>query len=144
MESILKLSEARDGLLMACPSRTGVQGLSSRYRYLSKRKLHILERKNMKTIELGYNYRLKRLDSMNWELEHFHLPVFHGKPTSDKPKWIRTGHFYQKLSAALLAVYELVLREDDGEAVDLMDALARAEEIEKSLKAVSVDLLKLQ
>ena len=98
----------------------------------------------MKTIELGYNYRLKRLDSMNWELEHFHLPVFHGKPTSDKPKWIRTGHFYQKLSAALLAVYELVLREDDGEPIDLMDALARAEEIEKSLKAVSVDLLKLQ
>lgn len=98
----------------------------------------------MKTIELGYNYRLKRLDSMNWELEHFHLPVFHGKPTSDKPKWVRTGHFYQSLRAALLAVYELVLREDDGEAVDLEEALKRAEEIEKSLKAVSVDLLKLQ
>lgn len=98
----------------------------------------------MKTIELGYNYRLKSYDSLNWELEHFHLPVFHGKPTSDKPKWVRTGRYYQSLRAALLAVYELVLREDDGEAVDLEEALRRAEEIGKSLKAVSVDLLKLQ
>ncbi len=98
----------------------------------------------MKTIELGYNYRLRSYDSLNWGLEHFHLPVFHGKPTSNKPKWIRTGHYYQKLGAALSAVYEMVLREDDGEAVDLEEALARAKEIEKSLKAVSVDLLKLQ
>lgn len=45
---------------------------------------------------------------------------------------------------ALLAVYELVLREDDGEAVDLEEALTRAEEIEKSLKAVSVNLLNLK
>lgn len=44
----------------------------------------------------------------------------------------------------MLAVYELVLREDDGEAVDLEEALARAEEIEKSLKAVSVNLLNLK
>lgn len=43
-----------------------------------------------------------------------------------------------------MPVYELVLREDDGEAVDLEEALRRAEEIEKNLKAVSVDLLKLQ
>ena len=49
-----------------------------------------------------------------------------------------------QIELARLAVYELVLREDDGEAVDLVDALARAKEIEKSLKAVSVDLLKLQ
>ena len=59
-------------------------------------------------------------------------------------KWFNCGKFYQSLRAALLAVYELVLREDDGEAVDLMDALARAEEVEKSLKAVSVNLLNLK
>lgn len=44
----------------------------------------------MNVIELGYNYRLKRCDSMNWELEHFHLPIRNGKPTSDTPKWLKS------------------------------------------------------
>lgn len=101
----------------------------------------------MKIINLGYGYRLYRRDSRNWELQQWREPSpdSGGRKSADKvAKWFNCGKFYQSLKAALLAVYELVLREDDGEAVDLMDALARAEEIEKSLKAVSVDLLKLQ
>lgn len=100
----------------------------------------------MNHINLGYGYRLHRRDSRNWELQQFR-----GIKQSNNPKarsgvseWFNCGKFYQSLRAALLAVYELVLREDDGEAVDLKDALARAEEIEKSLKAVSVNLLNLK
>ena len=84
---------------------------------------------------------------MNWELWHYHETkkdnVRRGCNVGEK-KWHRCKRYYQKLSTALLAVYELVLREDDGEAVDLVDALARAEEIEKSLKDVSVNLLNLK
>lgn len=98
----------------------------------------------MNVIELGYNYRLKRCDSMNWELEHHHLPMLHGKPTSDTPKWMKTGKFYQSLSAALLSVYELLLRNGDDGAVQIRNALIRAEKIERDLKAVAVDLTKLQ
>ena len=98
----------------------------------------------MNVIEFGYNYRLKRCDSMNWELEHFHLPMLHGKPTSDTPKWMKTGRFYQSLSAALYAVYGLVLRQDEEGAFQIMQALDRAEKIERDLKAVAVDLTKLQ
>lgn len=98
----------------------------------------------MNVIELGYNYRLKRCDSMNWELEHFHLPIRHGKPTSDTPKWMKTGKFYQSLSAALLTVYGLLLRNGEEGTVQIMDALCRAEKIERDLKTVAVDLTKLQ
>lgn len=101
----------------------------------------------MKIINLGYGYRLYRRDSRNWELQQWREPSpdSGGRKSADKvAKWFNCGKFYQSLRAALLAVYELVLREDDGEAVDLEEALRRAEEIEKSLKAVSVDLLKLQ
>lgn len=100
----------------------------------------------MNYINLGYGYRLHRRDSRNWELQQFREIKQSNNPKarSGVSEWFNCGKFYQSLRAALLAVYELVLREDDGEAVDLMDALARAEEIEKSLKAVSVDLLKLQ
>lgn len=72
------------------------------------------------------------------------MPIRHGKPTSDTPKWMKTGRFYQSLSAALLAVYGLVLRKDEEGALQIMDALDRAEKIERDLKAVAVDLRKLQ
>lgn len=101
----------------------------------------------MKIINLGYGYRLYRRDSRNWELQQWREPSpdSGSRKSADKvTKWFNCGKFYQSLRAALLAVYELVLREDDGEAVDLKDALARAEEIEKSLKAVSVNLLNLK
>lgn len=101
----------------------------------------------MKIINLGYGYRLYRRDSRNWELQQWREPSpdSGGRKSADKvAKWFNCGKFYQSLRAALLAVYELVLREDDGEAVDLEESLRRAEEIEKSLKAVSVDLLKLK
>lgn len=65
------------------------------------------------------------------------------KARSGVSEWFNCGKFYQSLRAALLAVYEMELRKGD-DAVDLEEALRRAEEIEKSLKAVSVDLLKLQ
>ena len=100
----------------------------------------------MEYINLGYGYRLHRRDLRNWELQRFR-EIKQGnnpKARSGVSEWFNCGKFYQSLRAALLAVYELVLREDDGEAVDLEEALRRAEEIEKSLKAVSVDLLKLQ
>lgn len=101
----------------------------------------------MKIINLGYGYRLYRRDSRNWELQQWREPSpdSGGRKSADKvAKWFNCGKFYQSLRAALLAVYELVLREDDGEAVDLEEALARAEEVEKSLKAVSVNLLNLK
>lgn len=101
----------------------------------------------MKIINLSYGYRLYRRDSRNWELQQWREPSpdSGGRKSADKvAKWFNCGKFYQSLRAALLAVYELVLREDDGEAVDLEESLRRAEEIEKSLKAVSVDLLNLK
>lgn len=100
----------------------------------------------MNYINLGYGYRLHRRDSRNWELQEFRKIKPNNNPKAEvgASKWRDCGKFYQSLRAALLAVYELVLREDDGEAVDLEEALRRAEEIEKSLNAVSVDLLKLQ
>lgn len=100
----------------------------------------------MNYINLGYGYRLHRRDSRNWELQEFRKIKPNNNPKAEvgEEKWHKCGKFYQSLRAAMLAVYELVLREDDGEAVDLEEALRRAEEIERSLKAVSVDLLKLQ
>lgn len=100
----------------------------------------------MNCINLGYGYRLHRRDSRNWELQQFREIKQSNNPKarSGVSEWFNCGKFYQSLRAALLAVYELVLREDDDEAVDLEEALARAEEIEKSLKAVSVNLLNLK
>lgn len=100
----------------------------------------------MKIINLGYGYRLYRRDSRNWELQQWREPSpdSGGRKSTDKvAKWFNCGKFYQSLRAALLAVYELELRKGD-DAVDLEEALARAEEIEKSLKAVSVNLLRLK
>ena len=100
----------------------------------------------MNYINIGYGYRLHRRNSRNLELQRFReiKQSDNPKARSGVSEWFNCGKFYQSLNAAPLAVYELVLREDDGEAVDLMDALARAEEIEKSLKAVSVNLLNLK
>ena len=101
----------------------------------------------MEYIEFGYGYRLHRRDSANWELQEFRNPSNRGfaKDMEDKtPKWCNCGKFYQSLSVALLAVYGLVLRKDEEGALQIMDALDRAEKIERDLKAVAVDLRKLQ
>jgi hypothetical protein len=100
----------------------------------------------MNYINLGYGYRLHRRDSRNWELQRFREIKQNNNPKAriGVSEWSGCGKFYQSLRAALLAVYELVLHEDDGKAVDLEEALKRAEEIEKSLKAVSVNLLNLK
>lgn len=97
----------------------------------------------MNYINIGCGYRLHRRDSRNWELRQFRKIKQSNNPKarSGVSEWFNCGKFYRSLRSDLLAVYELVLREDDGEAVDLTDALARAEEIEKKLKAVSVNLL---
>lgn len=99
----------------------------------------------MNYINLGYGYRLHRRDSRNWELQEFRKIKPNNNPKAEvgASKWRDCGKFYQSLRAALLAVYELELRKGD-DAVDLEEALARAEEIEKSLKAVSVNLLNLK
>lgn len=100
----------------------------------------------MNYINLGYGYRLHRRDSRNWGLQRFREIKQSNNPKarSGVSERFNCGKFYQSLMAALLAVYEPVLREDDGEAVDLKDAQASAEEIEKSLKAVPVNLLSLK
>ena len=96
----------------------------------------------MNYINLGYGYRPHGRDSRNWELRQFGEIGQGDNPKARSGVSGRSscGKFRQSLRAALLAVYEPVSREDDGEAVDLMDALARAGEIEKSPKAVSVNL----
>lgn len=73
----------------------------------------------MNYINLGYGYRLHRRDSRNWKLQEFRKIKPNNNPKAEvgASKWRYCGKFYQSLRAALLAVYELVLREDNGEAV---------------------------
>ena len=96
----------------------------------------------MNYIHLGCGYRLHRLDSMNWELEHWHASNRSNNPSlnTGEEKWHRCGRYYQSLSAALAAVYELSLREDDGCIADLKQALDRADEIKRELLDATVDL----
>ena len=101
----------------------------------------------MEYIDFGYGYRLHRRDSANWELQEFRKPSNKGfaKNMEDRrPKWCNCGKFFQSLSAALAVVYGLVLRKDEEGAFQIMQALDRAEKIERDLKAVAVDLTKLQ
>ena len=95
----------------------------------------------MDYIEFGYGYRLHRRDSQNWELQEFRKPSNKGfaKNMEDKsPKWCDCGKFYQSLSQALLAVYGLVLRKDEEGAFQIMQALDRAEKIERDLSRTNV------
>ena len=100
----------------------------------------------MNYIHLGFGYRLHRLDSMNWELEHWHASNGSNNPAlnTGKEKWHRCGRYYQSLSAALAAVYELTLREDDGASVDLEQALDRADGIKRELLEAAADLRKVE
>lgn len=101
----------------------------------------------MEYIDLGYGYRLHRRDSANWELQELRKPSNKGfaKNMKDRsPKWCDCGKFFQSLSAALLAVYELLLRNGDEGAVQIRDALCQAEKIERDLKGVTLDFRKLQ
>lgn len=100
----------------------------------------------MNYIHLGCGYRLHRLDSMNWELEHWHASNGSNNPAlnTGKEKWHRCGRYYQSLSAALAAVYELALREDDGASVDLEQALDRADGIKRELLDATADLRKVE
>lgn len=99
----------------------------------------------MNYIHLGCGYRLHRLNSMNWELEHWHAPNPNNpKNKSTEPKWNKCDRYYQSISAALRAVYELSLREDDGEIADLEQALDRAEGIKRELLEATADLRKVE
>lgn len=93
----------------------------------------------MKELELGGGYRLHRLDSMNWELQHWHESdgSNNQKMNSGKAKWHRLGKYYQTLGGALAAVFELRMRDGD-ECGDLRDAMERAEEIRVELMSVRV------
>lgn len=97
----------------------------------------------MNCIHLGCWYRLH---SMNWELEHWHASNGSNNPAlnTGKEKWHRCGRYYQSLSAALAAVYELTLREDDGASVDLEQALDRADGIKRELLEATADLRKVE
>lgn len=100
----------------------------------------------MNYIHLGCGYRLHRLDSMNWELEHWHASNGSNNPAlnTGEEKWHRCGRYYQSLGAALAAVYELTLRDDDGASVDLEQALDRADGIKRELMDATVDLRKVE
>ena len=100
----------------------------------------------MNYIHLGCGYRLHRLDSMNWELEHWHASNRSNNPSlnTGEEKWHRCGRYYQSLSAALAAVYELTLREDDGCIADLKQALDRADEIKRELLDATADLREME
>lgn len=92
----------------------------------------------MKTIELGYGYRLNRVNDLNWALERFRpadkVRAF-GKDYRVTEGWKPTGRYYQNLNHAIRSVYELVLRDGD-DAVDLAEALDRAEKIAATLGGV--------
>lgn len=94
----------------------------------------------MRDIELGGGYRLHRLDSMNWELQHWHGadPSNH-KTKSTAPKWNRLGKYYQTLGGAFAAVFELRMRDGD-ECGSMRDAMERAEEIRAELLAARTKL----
>lgn len=96
----------------------------------------------MREIELGFGYKLKRLDAMNWQLWKFREPNRgNGRAKSAEIKWMPCGKYYQTLDSALHAVYELVLKEGD-ECHGLEDALTEAARIAATLNA-NVSLLKL-
>lgn len=99
----------------------------------------------MEYIHLGCGYRLARRDHMNLELEHWHgADPKHHKTKSAEPRWNKCGRYYQSLSAALRAVYELALREDDGCSADLEQALDRADDIKRELLEATADLRKVE
>lgn len=98
----------------------------------------------MDYIHLGCGYRLHRRDSMNWELQEWRKPADCNLTKSTEPKWRNCGRYYQSLSAALRAVYEMALRDDDGEIADLEHALDKAEEIKRELMGATADLRKVE
>lgn len=98
----------------------------------------------MEYIHLGCGYRLHRRNEMNWELQEWREPADCHLTKSREPRWMDCGRYYQSLSAALRAVYELALREDDGCIADLEQALDRADEIKRELLDATVDLRKVE
>lgn len=97
----------------------------------------------MKEIELGFGYKIVRRDPRNWELMHWHECNGSNNPklNSGKAKWHNCGRFYQTLDTALRAVYELSLKDGDGDA-DLHAVMVEAERIAATL-TTNVNLLKL-
>lgn len=98
----------------------------------------------MNYIHLGCGYRLHRRDHMNWELQEWRKPVDCHLTKSTEPRWRNCGKYYQSISAAISAVYELALREDDGASVDLGQALDRADGIKRELMDATADLRKVE
>lgn len=93
----------------------------------------------MKYIEIGFGYRLHRLDAANWELEQWREPApdSGGRVARErKAKWRRCGRYYQQLAPALSAVYELVLRDPSEDGAALAEAVGRAERVAAELAKV--------
>lgn len=88
----------------------------------------------MKTIELGYNYRLRKRDKRNWELERCCPPRAVKNPkTESVEKWRSCGKYYQSVGAGARAAFEMILRDGDEECT-LDEAIARMEEVAATLK----------
>lgn len=97
----------------------------------------------MRTIELGHGYRVKAVDALNWELEHWHEPT---KGGDRRPKWNRLGKYHATLGGAMAAVLERVAREGEGdealsEAVERVESAAAAmvEAVDASLRPSDMD-----
>lgn len=100
----------------------------------------------MKTVELGYGYRLVRCDSRNWELEEFRVPAKNevaGRAIDQKPRWYGCGSYFQRLNAALAYVYEHALRDGGKDVETLAEALERADGIAEGLRSVQAELAEL-
>lgn len=95
-------------------------------------------------IKLGNGYRIRRFDSRNWTLDHFHAPNANNRFTKDtEPKWYRIKVYFSNLGYALRWCYEHDLLADQSqEELTLKEALDRAERIADGLTAgIEIDAL---
>lgn len=100
------------------------------------------EREDFGEIRLGHCYRLVRRDARNWEMQHWRFPDQDSRLTKhDGGGWYQTGNYFHQLDAALLWVYERVLREErPNRAQDLRDVLDEARAIAADLKAAAKEV----
>ena len=92
----------------------------------------------MTEIRLTGRFRLVRQDDRNWRLQELREPATDGRggdAADGSARWRDTGNYFQRLDSALSHVYERALREDDGSAAALADALSKARQIAQELRA---------
>lgn len=91
----------------------------------------------MRTVVIDDEYRIVRLDELNWKMQHRRPP---NAGEAGEARWRDTGTYFQTLDRALAYVYEHELRRDDGRAHDLAEALEEARALRDSLLEVRVRL----